>query len=59
MEIYLKYTGDGSAMPGLPARNVTKNEVEASGFDLDVLLKSGLYEQADTVHAGHAARKEK
>jgi len=58
MAIYLHYCGDGSALPGLPARDISKSEFESSGYELDVVLASGLYEQAD-VRAAAQGRKEK
>ncbi len=54
----LFYIGDGAALVGLPARDVTEKEVKASGYSLAEILESGLYEAADSVLAGKA-RKEK
>lgn len=52
----LKYIGDGSALPGLPARDVSEAEILASGYTLKEILASGLYQSID---AGKPARKEK
>ena len=37
----LKYIGDGSFLPGVPARDLSEKEVKE--FDEQVLLNSGLY----------------
>jgi len=37
----MKYSGNGAFLPGIPARDLTDEEVEQYG--LKVLLKSGLY----------------
>ena len=47
--IVLIYVGDGSGLPGLPARDVTEAEIKASKYQLADLLATGLYvEQATT-----------
>ena len=38
----LNYVGDGSWLPGVPARNLSAAEVEEHG-GVEVLLRSGLY----------------
>lgn len=40
----LRYIGDGSALDNVPARDLTADE--ASAYDRDALLASGLYEAA-------------
>jgi hypothetical protein len=39
----LKYIGNGAALIAVPARDLTEEEVKK--FDVDALLKSGLYEK--------------
>ena len=39
-----EYIGDGSFLPGIPARDLSEEEAEAAG--LEVLEKSGLYRKA-------------
>lgn len=43
----LIYIGRGAALIGVPARNLTKAEIEAlpDGFTLEILLGSGLYKR--------------
>lgn len=41
----LRYIGDGAFLPGVPARDLTAEEVEASG-GADALIASGLYAKA-------------
>lgn len=54
----LKYIGDGF-LPGVPARDLTEDEVKEFG-GLKVLLASGLYEKAEDEKpaAGKKADKE-
>jgi hypothetical protein len=40
-----KYIGDGSFLPGIPARNLSEEEVEAAG--LEILQASPLYEEIE------------
>lgn len=42
---YLIYIGDGSALPDVPARNLSKEEAEK--FGVDFLLASRLYRRAE------------
>lgn len=44
-EIRLRYTGDGF-MPGVPARDLTEDEVKEHG-GLRLLLATGLYERVE------------
>lgn len=39
----MKYIGNGEWLPGVPARDLTKEEVKQHGKDY--LLSTGLYEQ--------------
>ena len=41
----IKYLKKGW-LPGIPARNLTKKEVEALGLDAEALTASGLYESS-------------
>ena len=43
MEKILIYIGDGFLV-GLPARDVTSNELQASGYSMDEVLATGQYE---------------
>ena len=40
----LKYIGAGAYLPGIPARDLTADEVEAIGLTVAELVGSGLYE---------------
>ena len=42
-KLFLKYIGDGSYIPGIPARDLS--ESEAKLVNLDDLIASGLYEE--------------
>jgi len=48
MKIYLKYIGNGSAIPGVPAKDLTKKQVENLDIKEAALLSSGLYEKIET-----------
>lgn len=48
----LVYIGDGAFIPGVPARNLTGDEIERYG-GLDALLQSGLYVIKEDDNAGH------
>jgi hypothetical protein len=48
----LKYIGDGTAIVGVPARDLTAEEVAAAPMSRAALLMSGLY-----VLAGHNIKK--
>ena len=39
----LKYIGAGAYLPGIPARDLTADEVEAIGLTVAELVGSGLY----------------
>ena len=39
----LKYVGKGNYLIGVPARDLSDEEVEKLGLDKKVLIKSGLY----------------
>lgn len=39
----LKYIGDGSWLPGVPARDLTEDEIKQFGASTEALIKSGLY----------------
>lgn len=41
---YLKYVGEGSALIGIPARDLTLNEVAIDGLNIEYLVNTGLYE---------------
>ena len=43
---YLKYIGDGSYVPGIPARDLSEGEVDQ--YTLEDLLATGLYEEVKT-----------
>ena len=52
-KVILIYVGDGSGLPGLPARDVTEEEIKASKYQLAQLLATGLYvDQATTKQTG-------
>jgi hypothetical protein len=40
-DTYLKYIGQGASLPGVPARNLTRDEVDQ--LDENKLIQSGLY----------------
>ncbi len=42
-EIVLKYVGDGTAFPGVPARDLTRGDVIMSNYKLDFLADSTIY----------------
>lgn len=44
-QIFLRYKGRGNFMLDVPARDLTRAEVEATGLQLERILESGLYEQ--------------
>lgn len=41
MDVYLKYVGNGSSLPDVPARDLSRAEAER--FDIGQLVSSGLY----------------
>ena len=41
----LEYVGQGAWLPGVPARDLTAEEVEGLGLDAKALVKSGLYKE--------------
>ena len=41
----LKYVGKGAFLIGVPARDLTDEEIEKLGLDKKALIKSGLYEE--------------
>jgi hypothetical protein len=45
-KIALIYIGGGDWLPGVPARDLTIEEIE--GLDVDHLIKSGLYKEPET-----------
>lgn len=42
-EVILIYTGDGAWLPGVPACDLTQEQIEACGRDVDELIASELY----------------
>lgn len=61
-KIILKYIGNGSALIGVPARDLTKNDIDwvlDAGFSMEHLLASGLYELAETKQARKPFKKDK
>lgn len=46
-KIYLKYTGNGAAIFGVPARDLTIEEAEKAKAEGHDLLNSGIYELAE------------
>lgn len=40
----LIYIGDGSALPNVPARNLTQTDIDRWQVDISICLASGLYE---------------
>ena len=46
----LKYIGNGAAFVGVPARDLTEDEVKilSAEFDIDKLISSGLYKKEET-----------
>ena len=51
MEIVLRYIGNGSFIPGIPARDLTRDDLEHLETDVTVLLASGLYTKAENKRA--------
>ncbi len=43
MAIILKYVGDGSFLPGIPDRDLSEEDVEATGMKVSELVSTGLY----------------
>lgn len=43
MEIVLHYIGNGSFIPGIPARDLTRADMEHMEIDVTLLIESGLY----------------
>lgn len=45
----MTYIGDGSFLPGIPARDLTPDDIDALGpaWDADMLWMTGLYAPAD------------
>lgn len=41
----LVYIGDGAFLPGVPARDLSKEDIRASNYNKIQLIKSGLYRQ--------------
>jgi len=41
----LKYVGRGAFLIGVPARDLTDEEIEQLGLDKKALIKSGLYKE--------------
>lgn len=52
----MKYIGDGSAIQGIPARDLTADEVKLYGEA--VLLASGLYEKEKQAYSKPVKNKE-
>ena len=42
----LKYIGNGSFLPDVPARDLTEKEIKDRGLDKKVLIASGLYHES-------------
>ncbi len=53
----MKYLGNGFLI-GVPARDLTKAEVEALGLDPDALAESGMYEKVQSPPPSGAAKPE-
>lgn len=53
--VYLKYVGDGSSLPGVPAMDLSIEE--AASFDEALLLASGLYTKAPKTISGGKQNK--
>jgi len=47
MSIILKYIGDGSFLPGVPDRDLSEEDVVATGMEAEELVKTGLWVKAD------------
>jgi len=47
MSIILKYIGDGSFLPGVPDRDLSEEDVVATGMEAEELVKTGLWAKAD------------
>ena len=43
-KVILRYTGKGAFFDGVPARDLTAQDIEERGLDVDTLAKSPLYE---------------
>lgn len=46
----LKYVGGGAFLIGVPARDLTDEEIEELGLDRKILIESGLYEEEPEKH---------
>jgi hypothetical protein len=57
-EIALIYIGKGSWLPGVPARDLTADEVKNYGGKA-TLLASGLYKEPSVIKPTQAPRKDK
>jgi hypothetical protein len=44
MEIVLKYVGNGYWIPGVPARDLTQTDIDATGYSIAQLKGTGLYQ---------------
>lgn len=52
----LRYVGDGAALPGVPARDLTDDDLAAFALDADALVKTGLYTQSGAKKAAGPAQ---
>lgn len=56
-EIVLKYIGSGAILPGVPARDLTKEEVREHG-GIAELVRTGLYERVATKEQADEPKKD-
>lgn len=54
----LKYVGNGASLPGVPARDLTDEEVEALGGE-EKLIATGLYARVQEEKAVRGAKEDK
>jgi hypothetical protein len=47
----LRYVGDGRWLRGVPARDLSAEEIEQRGLDSGALIRSGLYTEAASATA--------
>lgn len=59
MSIILKYVGDGGFLPGVPDRDLSEDDVEATGMKVEELVKTGLWVKIENVPTTNKANLNK
>lgn len=54
----LTYVGDGRFLPGIPATDLSEDDIKALGVKANDLLASGLYEEAKPAKPATPAKSE-